>query len=181
MGASRRFPSSAAKTSKPAPCWVKIDNPETLAKNEQALAAKVVAEAQLANINAGTRAEVIAARRQQWSGQKRAWSLAQKTYDRTSQLAASGNAPQARLDQMTDALHESQRAWIRQNRLTSRRSNGYTREEHEIAEANVAKPLPTSRRFNRSSTRWWSTRRSSRRYITATSNPANSYPPACRW
>ncbi len=42
---------------------VKIDNPETLAKNEQALAAKVVAEAQLANINAGTRAEVIAARK----------------------------------------------------------------------------------------------------------------------
>src|SRR5262249_56187638 len=40
---------------------VKIDNPETLAKNEQALAAKVVAEAQLANINAGTRAEVIPA------------------------------------------------------------------------------------------------------------------------
>ena len=34
---------------------VKIDNPETLAKNEQALAAKIVAEAQLANINAGTR------------------------------------------------------------------------------------------------------------------------------
>ena len=35
---------------------VRIDNPETIAKNEQALAAKVVAEAQLANINAGTRA-----------------------------------------------------------------------------------------------------------------------------
>jgi len=31
---------------------VKIDNPETLAKNEQALAAKIVAEAQLANIHA---------------------------------------------------------------------------------------------------------------------------------
>src|SRR6202047_4411558 len=42
---------------------VKIDNPETIAKNEQALAAKVVAEAQLANISAGTRAEVIAARK----------------------------------------------------------------------------------------------------------------------
>jgi HlyD family secretion protein len=42
---------------------VRIDNPETLAKNEQALAARVVAEAQLANINAGTRAEVIAARK----------------------------------------------------------------------------------------------------------------------
>src|SRR6478735_6910202 len=37
---------------------VKIDNPETLAKNEQGLAAKIVAEAQLANIKVGTRAEV---------------------------------------------------------------------------------------------------------------------------
>src|SRR6186713_1562686 len=40
----------------------RIDNPETLAKHEQTIAAKVVAEAQLANINAGTRREVIAAR-----------------------------------------------------------------------------------------------------------------------
>ena len=39
---------------------VKIDNPEKLAKNEQALAANFVAKAQLANINVGTRVEVIA-------------------------------------------------------------------------------------------------------------------------
>src|SRR5258708_3410474 len=39
---------------------VRIDNPETVAKLNQALAAKVVAEAQLANIKVGTRAEVIA-------------------------------------------------------------------------------------------------------------------------
>ena len=42
---------------------VRIDNPETLAKREQALAAKVVADARLANIKAGTRAEGIAARK----------------------------------------------------------------------------------------------------------------------
>jgi HlyD family secretion protein len=41
---------------------VRIDNPETIAKHEQALAGKIVAEAQLANINVGTRVEVIAAR-----------------------------------------------------------------------------------------------------------------------
>ena len=35
---------------------VRIDNPETIAKHEQAVAAKIVAEAQLANINVGTRA-----------------------------------------------------------------------------------------------------------------------------
>jgi hypothetical protein len=38
------------------------DNPETIAKNEQAPTSKSVAEAQLANINVGTRPEVIAAR-----------------------------------------------------------------------------------------------------------------------
>src|SRR5215469_8674362 len=42
---------------------VRIDNPETVAKHGQALAARVVAEAQLANINVGTRVEVIAARK----------------------------------------------------------------------------------------------------------------------
>src|SRR5262245_5764200 len=41
---------------------VRIDNPETLAKHAQALAAKVVDEAQLANITMWTRAESSTAR-----------------------------------------------------------------------------------------------------------------------
>ena len=57
MGASGTFRLGAGRTSLPALC--RIDNPETLAKHEQALAAKVVAEAQIANINVGTRPEVI--------------------------------------------------------------------------------------------------------------------------
>ena len=78
---------------------VRIDNPETLAKQAQALAAKVVAEAQLANIKAGTRAEVIAARKAALERAQASVVLAQKTYERVSQLAEHGNAPQARLDQ----------------------------------------------------------------------------------
>jgi HlyD family secretion protein len=120
---------------------VRIDNPETLAKNEQALAAKVVAEAQLANINVGTRAEVIAARKAAMERAEASVVLAQKTYDRTSQLAASGNAPQARLDQMTDALHEGQRAVDQAKSAYDQAVNGYTREEHEIAEANLGKAV----------------------------------------
>src|ERR1043165_9439470 len=89
---------------------VRIDNPETIAKHEQALAAKIVADAQLANINVGTRAEVIAARKAALERAQAALVLAQKTYDRVSQLAEHGNAPQARLDQATDALRESERA-----------------------------------------------------------------------
>src|SRR5215468_1749758 len=73
---------------------VRIDNPETLAKNEQALAAKVVADAQLANINAGTRAETIAARKAAYERSQAGVTLAQQTYDRVRQLAEHGNAPQ---------------------------------------------------------------------------------------
>src|SRR4029077_5358325 len=120
---------------------VKIDNPETLAKNNQASAAKIVAEAQLANINAGTRAEVVAARKAAMERAQASVVLAQKTYDRVTQLAAGGNAPQARLDQMTDSLHESQRAADQAKSAYEQAVNGYTREEHEIAEANVGKAL----------------------------------------
>src|SRR5262245_2137083 len=115
---------------------VKIDNPETIAKHAQANAARAVAEAPLANIRAGTRAEIIAARK---AAQERAESnvvLAQKTFDRTRQLAEHGNAPIARLDQATDSLHESQRAVDQAKSAYEQAVNGYTREERQIAEAN---------------------------------------------
>jgi HlyD family secretion protein len=120
---------------------VKIDNPETLAKHGQTLAAKVVAEAQLANIHAGTRAEVIAARKAALERAQANVILAQKTYDRTRQLAEHGNAPQARLDQVTDALHESERGADQAKSAYEQAVNGYTREEREIAEANVGKAV----------------------------------------
>jgi len=120
---------------------VRIDNPETVAKHEQALAAKIVADAQLANINAGTRAEVIAARKAALDRAQASVVLAQQTYDRVRQLAEHGNAPQARLDQATDALHESQRAQDQAKSAHEQAVNGYTREEHEIAVANVGKAL----------------------------------------
>jgi HlyD family secretion protein len=120
---------------------VRIDNPETLAKNDQALAAKIVAEAQLANIHAGTRAEVIAARKAALERAEASVVLAQKTYDRVSQLAEHGNAPIARLDQATDALHEAQRAVDQAKSAYEQAVNGYTKEEREIAAANVKKAI----------------------------------------
>jgi HlyD family secretion protein len=120
---------------------VKIDNPETIAKNEQALAAKVVAEAQLANINVGTRVEVIAARKAALERAEASVVLAQKTYDRFSQLAERGNAPVAKLDQATDTLHEDQRAVDQARSDYDQAVNGYTKEEHEIAQANVGKAV----------------------------------------
>jgi HlyD family secretion protein len=120
---------------------VRIDNPETLAKHDQALAAKVVAEAQLANINAGTRAEVIAARKAALERAQAGVILAQKTFDRVQQLAEHGNAPQARLDQATDTLQASERAVDQAKSAYDQAVNGYTREEREIAVANVQKAI----------------------------------------
>jgi HlyD family secretion protein len=120
---------------------VRIDNPETLAKHEQALAAKVVADAQLANIKAGTRSEVVAARKAALDRAQAGLVLAQKTYERVRQLAEQGNAPQARLDQATDSLHESERAVDQAKSAYEQAVNGYTREEREIAVANVGKAL----------------------------------------
>jgi HlyD family secretion protein len=120
---------------------VRIDNPETLAKHEQARAAKVVADAQLANINVGTRAEVIAARKAALERAKAAVVLAQQTHERVRQLAERGNAPVARLDQVTDALHESERAVDQATSAYEQAVNGYTKEEREIAAANVGKAL----------------------------------------
>jgi HlyD family secretion protein len=120
---------------------VRIDNPETLAKYEEAVAAKAVAIAQLANINAGTRVEVIAARK---AGLDRAQAhllLAQKTYDRVSRLTERGFASRAQLDQATDSLHEAERSADQAKSTYEEAVNGYTREEHEIAEANVGKAL----------------------------------------
>jgi HlyD family secretion protein len=118
---------------------VKIDNPETLAKDQQALAARIVAEAQLANIKVGTRAEVIAARKAELERAQSSVVLAQKTYDRVSQLAEHGNAPIARLDQATDTLHESQRNTDQAKSAYEQAVNGYTKEERAIAKASVEK------------------------------------------
>lgn len=118
---------------------VRIDNPETRAQGAQSAAAKVVAEANLANINVGTRPEVVAARKAELERADASVVLAQKTYDRISQLTAHGNAPQAQLDQMTDNLSESQRADDQAKAAYEQAVNGYTAEERQIAVANVQK------------------------------------------
>jgi HlyD family secretion protein len=118
---------------------VRIDNPETLAKHVQMTAAKAVADAQLANILVGTRVEVVAARKAALERAQAAQILTQKTFDRVQTLAGQGNAPQARLDQVTDSLHESERAVDQAKSAYDQAVNGYTREEREIARTNVEK------------------------------------------
>ena len=118
---------------------VRIDNPETVAKLEQMRAAKTVAEAQLANVLVGTRVETIAARKAELERAQAALVLAQKTFDRTRTLTEQGNSPQSRLDQMTDLLHESERAVDQAQSAYDQAVNGYTKEERAISRANVEK------------------------------------------
>src|SRR5258707_7570894 len=118
---------------------VRIDNPETLAKHGQMKAAMAVAAAQLANVLVGTRAEVIAARKAELERAQAALVLAQKTFDRTNTWTEQGNAPQARLDQVTDTLHESERAVDQARSAYDQAVNGYTKEERDIARTDVEK------------------------------------------
>jgi HlyD family secretion protein len=118
---------------------VRIDNPETVAKLEQMRAAMAVAETQLANVLVGTRVETVAARKAEMERAQAALVLAQKTFDRTHTLTEQGNAPQARLDQVTDSLRESERAVDQAKSAYDQSVNGYTKEERAIARANVEK------------------------------------------
>src|SRR5260370_3341550 len=118
---------------------VRIDNPETVAKLEQMRAAMAVAEAQLANVLVGTRRETIAARKAELERAQAALVLAQKTFDRTNTLTGQGHAPQARLDQVTDALHDSERAVDQAKSAYDQAVNCYTKEERAIARTNVEK------------------------------------------
>jgi HlyD family secretion protein len=118
---------------------VRIDNPETLAQKNQAMTAELVAAAQLAHINAGTRAEEIAARKAALERAEAAALLAQKTYDRINKLTGLGHASVADLDKATDSLDESQRGADQAKSAYDQAVNGYTKEEREIAEATVKK------------------------------------------
>ena len=160
---------------------VRIDNPENIAKREQAVAGKVVADAQLANINAGTRPEVIAARKAALERAQASVVLAQKTYDRISQLAEHGNAPQARLDQVTDSLHESQRAVDQAKSAYEQAVNGYTAEERQIAVANVQKAASDIAAVQSIIDQMVITAPWQRRSTSATWSRASTSRPAYRW
>jgi HlyD family secretion protein len=118
---------------------VRIDNPETIAKLGQARAAKLVADAQLANIDAGTRQEVVAARKAAQERAQAAATLAQQTYDRLVALQEKGYATRQQVDQAIDALHQSQKATDQAKFAYEQAVHGYTREERQISIANKDK------------------------------------------
>jgi HlyD family secretion protein len=116
-----------------------IDNPELVAELRQAEAEKVVADAELQRIKVGTRTEIIARRKAEIDRAAADQTLAQQTYNRTRQLAAHQFAPQSKLDEDTDALTLAQRRLDQAKLAYDEAVRGFTAEEHQIAEANVAK------------------------------------------
>ena len=116
-----------------------IENPELIAELHEAEAEKRVADAELARINAGTRSEIIALRQAEIDRATADLTLAQQTYNRTRLLAARQFAPQSKLDQDTDALTLAQRRLDQAKLAYQEAVRGFTAEEHQIAEANVAK------------------------------------------
>ncbi|WOJ88535.1 efflux RND transporter periplasmic adaptor subunit [Methylocapsa polymorpha] len=116
-----------------------IENPELLAKLREAEAAMAVAAAELAHIEAGTREEVIAQRKATVDSALANLTLAQRTYDRIKELAASANAPLQRLDEVTNSLQVAQRSADQAKLAYQEAIAGYTPEERGVARANVAK------------------------------------------
>jgi HlyD family secretion protein len=116
-----------------------IDNPELIAELREAKAEKTVADAELARIVVGTRAEIIAMRKAEIDRAAADLTLAQQTYSRTRVLAAQQFAPQSKLDEVTDALTLAQRRLEQTKLAYAEAVTGFTAEEHRIAEANVAK------------------------------------------
>jgi HlyD family secretion protein len=116
---------------------LRIDNPELVAKYEEAIAAKGVADAELARIHAGTRAETIAIRKAEVDRTASDAALAQQTYDRIRQLAAGQYATQQRLDESTDALRVAQRSYDQAKLAYQEAVAGFTPEEVRLAEAKV--------------------------------------------
>src|SRR6267154_281814 len=116
-----------------------IDNPELVARLHEASAEKAVADAELARINVGTRAEIISRRKAEIDRAAAELTYAQQTYNRTRQLAADQFAPRSKLDQDTDALTLAQKRLDQANLAYQEAVAGFTLEEHKIAEANVVK------------------------------------------
>jgi len=116
---------------------LQIDNPELVAKLAEAVAAKGVADAELARIHAGTRAETVAVRKAEIDRTAADVALAQQTYDRLYKLVAGQYATQQHLDEATASLRVAQRSNDQAKLAYQEAIAGFTPEEVHMAEAKV--------------------------------------------
>ena len=120
-----------------------IVNPELVTKLKEAEAGLAVASAQLANVLAGTRAEVIAQRKAAVESAAANLTLSQQTYDRIKELARTGNAPLQRLDEVTNSLQVAQRTLDEAKLADQEAVAGATPEQRGIARADVLQAQAT--------------------------------------
>jgi HlyD family secretion protein len=116
---------------------IRIENPELIAKYRQSEADLAVAQAELARVNAGFRAETIAVRKAQVERASADLTLAQQTYERKRQLAASHDAPMADLDKATAELAVAERGLEQARFAYNEAVAGFTREDQGVAQAKV--------------------------------------------
>jgi HlyD family secretion protein len=113
-----------------------LDSPELIAAHAAARAALSVARADLARINS-TRPETIAARRADSAAAQADLTLAKETFDRQTQLASTGNAPQARVDEATRNLETAARKKDGADAALQLAIEGASPEERALAAAQV--------------------------------------------
>jgi HlyD family secretion protein len=136
-GRVAEIPVFRSETVKQGAAIIRIDNPELTAKYRQSQKELDVAEAELARVKAGFRAETIAVRKAQIDRAMADLTLAQKTYDRVRQLVTTNDSPQARLDEATATLSVAERA-LEQARFSYNEAvAGFMREDMAIAQAKV--------------------------------------------
>jgi len=116
---------------------IRIDNPELIAKERASEAALQVAEAELARVRAGFRAETIAVRKAEVERAAADLTLAQKTCDRTRQLVLTHDSPQSQFDKDNAALTLAQRSQEQARLAYNEAVAGFTREDLNIALAKV--------------------------------------------
>ena len=116
---------------------LEIDSPELLAKLDEAKAGALLAEAELARIHAGTRAESVATRKAEVDRTAADVTLAQSNYDRAAALAATQVGSQQKLDEATDNLRVAQRSYDQARLAYQEAVAGFTPEEVRMAEAKV--------------------------------------------
>jgi len=114
-----------------------IESPELLAKLDEAKAGEQLAEAELARIHAGTRAESVATRKAEVDSASANVTLAQNNYQRAASLAATQVGSQQKLDEATDALRVAQRSYDQTRLAYQEAVAGFTPEEVRMAEAKV--------------------------------------------
>jgi HlyD family secretion protein len=113
-----------------------LESPQLAAARLAAQAALAVARADLDRINS-TRPETIAARQAELNAAKADETLAQETFNRQTELARTGNAPQARVDEVTRNLDMAARKRESAEAALQLATTGASKEERALAAAQV--------------------------------------------